>query len=313
MVPQESSAALLHSANHGGSEAGVRDYWTLLKPNVMQLAVFTGAAGVYLAPGRLHPILAVTTVLCMAVGAGACGAINNWYDADIDKRMGRTQYRPTAAGRVAPAEALSFGVTLSILSVMLLGLSTNWLAALILALTIVFYVVVYTMWLKRRTCQNIVIGGAAGALPPVIGWVAVTGSLDWAPIIMFAIIFLWTPPHFWALALSRTDDYRRVGVPMLPIVVGRRATEKAMVSYTVAVCLAAMALAPIAGLGWLYCLAALITSAYFLLLMVRVLVDDSDAVAMSAFRFSIVYLFALFFAMILDRALGVAPVSVMIT
>ena len=207
----------------GGSAAqpsSPRDYWVLMKPNVMQLVVFTGGVGVYLAPGAIHPLLAFVAVLCIAVGAGASAAINNAYDVDIDQRMARTRRRPTADGRIAPAEALGAGLTLAILSVMLMGMAVGWLAAGLLAFTIFFYTVVYTMGLKRRTPQNIVIGGAAGAFPPMIGWAAVTGEVGVMPVLLFLLIFTWTPPHFWSLALYRRDDYARVGVPMLPVVAG---------------------------------------------------------------------------------------------
>ncbi len=273
-----------------------------MKPNVMRLAVFTGAVGLLLAPGEIHPVLVLTTILCMAAGAGGCGAINNWFDSDIDQGMTRTRLRPTAAGRIAPAEALGFGTTLSVLSVMWLGLSTNWLAASLLALTIAYYVLIYTVWLKRRTPQNIVIGGAAGALPPMIGWSAVTGSLSATPILMFLLVFLWTPPHFWALALWRAREYGRVGVPMMPVVEGRKRTQRAIVAYSVAVAVTAVVLGLVAGLGWIYLLVSAALSLHFVWLAVRVLRQDSDVMAMRTFRFSIIYLFVLFAAMVVDHA-----------
>src|SRR5262245_49607183 len=204
------------------SVAGVGDYIELMKPRVMSLVVFTAFVGLLIAPGHVHPMVGFTALLCIAVGAGAAGALNMWYDADIDARMTRTAARPIPAGRVAPGEALAFGVTLAVGAVVVLGLLVNVIAAALLAVTIAFYVGVYTMWLKRWTPQNIVIGGAAGALPPVIGWVAATGSLALEPILLFAIIFFWTPPHFWALSLYRTEDYARAGIPMLPVVAGAR-------------------------------------------------------------------------------------------
>src|SRR5437870_7425948 len=200
--------------------AAVGDYLQILKPRVMSLVVFTGFVGLVLAPGHLHPVLAAIAVLCIAVGAGASGAINMWYDRDIDRVMPRTALRPLPAGRMMPGEALGFGVVLAVGAVAVMGLAVNWVAAQLLALTIAFYVFVYTIWLKRRTPQNIVIGGAAGALPPLVGWAAVSGDIGWGAVALFAIIFFWTPPHFWALSLYRTDDYAAAGVPMLPVVAG---------------------------------------------------------------------------------------------
>src|ERR1700736_872369 len=200
------------------SDAEVADFVALMKPRVMSLVVFTAFVGLLLAPGHLHPVIGFAALLCIAIGAGASGALNMWYDADIDAVMTRTAKRPIPAGRVEPGEALAFGSTLAVFSVAVLGVLVNWFAAALLAFTIFFYVFVYTMWLKRSTPQNIVIGGAAGAFPPVVGWAAVTGDVSLAPVLMFLIIFLWTPPHFWALGLLSTDDYRRAGVPMLPVV-----------------------------------------------------------------------------------------------
>ena len=216
----------------------------------MQLVIFTSAVAVYLAPGPLHPLLGFTALVCIALGAAASAAINNSFDVDIDRRMARTRLRPTASGRIEPAEALAIGVTLAIIGVMVMGLALNWLAAALLAGTIAFYVFVYTMWLKRRTPQNIVIGGAAGALPPVVAWAAVTGDVALLPVLLFAIIFLWTPPHFWALALYRTDDYDRVGVPMLPVVAGRRSTLDHILAYTVLLVLVTLLPVALGLAGW---------------------------------------------------------------
>ncbi len=213
-------------------EADYRDWIALLKPRVLTLVVFTGAIGLWVAPGHLNPVLAFTAILCITVAAGACGAINMWYDRDIDAIMRRTRNRPIPAGRIQPGPALGFGVTLAVGSVLVMGLAVNLPAALILALSICFYVFVYTVWLKRRTPQNIVIGGAAGAFPPVIGWAAVTGSVDLIPLVLFAIVFIWTPPHFWSLALWANDDYRRAGVPMLPVVAGAKETRRQILLYT---------------------------------------------------------------------------------
>src|SRR5689334_24646848 len=223
------------SAGSGLAEpslATVGDYFTLMKPRVMSLVVFTALVGLAVAPGSLHPVTAFTALLCIAVGAGAAGALNMWYDADVDALMTRTARRPVPMGRVRPGEALAFGLTLGSFAVVVLGLLVNWVAAALLAFTIFFYVVIYTMWLKRSTPQNIVIGGAAGALPPMIGWAAASGSLAVEPVLLFLIIFFWTPPHFWALSLYRSDDYARAGIPMLPVVAGRAATTRQILIYS---------------------------------------------------------------------------------
>jgi protoheme IX farnesyltransferase len=288
------------------------DWIALLKPRVMMLVVFTGLVGLLMAPGRLHPVLAVTAILCIAVGAGAAGAINMWYDRDIDAIMRRTARRPIPAGRIAPGEALAYGVTLAAASVIVMGLATNPAAAASLAFSICFYVFVYTMWLKRRTPQNIVIGGAAGAFPPAIGWLAVTGGLDVTPLLMVAIIFAWTPPHFWSLSLWAHGDYQRAGVPMLPVVAGARETRRQIFLYTVL--LVFLSLSPWAfGLaGPLYGVAAALLGACFLQRAWRVLHDrqdaggislTGDAPARATFKFSILYLFVLFGALAMDRFL----------
>ena len=284
--------------------ARVGDFIELLKPRVMSLVVFSGFAGLMVAPGNLHPVLAAVAVLCIAVGAGASGAINMWYDRDIDAIMQRTRKRPIPAGRVDPQEAVSFGIVLAIGAVTLMALAVNWLAAGLLAFTIAFYVFVYTMWLKRRTPQNIVIGGAAGAFPPMIGWAAVTGQISLASIALFLLIFMWTPPHFWALALYRTGDYAKAGVPMLPVVAGARATKAQMLVYTVL--LFPLALAPWAlGLtGAVYAAAAVILGLLFILAAVRVWFDSGERAARQMFAFSILYLFLLFTLLIVDRAPG---------
>jgi heme o synthase len=216
------------------SEASVRDFIALLKPRVMSLVVFTALVGLVAAPGTMHPGLAAIAILCIAVGGGASGALNMWYDADIDAEMARTATRPIPGGRILPGEALGFGLFLSVLSVITLGMATNWVAAGLLAFTIFFYVAVYTMWLKRRTPHNIVIGGAAGAFPPMIGWAAVTGGFSLESVVMFALIFIWTPPHFWALALVKKAEYGKVSVPMLPNVAGDDATRRQIMLYTIA-------------------------------------------------------------------------------
>ncbi len=280
------------------SEAGVADFLALLKPRVMSLVIFTALVGLLMAPGHMHPVLAITALLCISVGAGAAGALNMWYEGDIDALMTRTAGRPIPQGRVAPREALAFGVVLSFFSVVTLGVLVNWLAGGLLAFTIFFYVVIYTMGLKRRTAQNIVIGGAAGALPPVVAWAAATGTVTIEPILLFLIIFFWTPPHFWALALFRSDDYARAGVPMLPVVAGPDATRLQILLYTVV--LVAVAVAPWA-LGYfsaIYGVASLVLGAGMLWLAVEVYRHREGAPALSAarklFAFSILYLFALF-------------------
>ncbi len=287
----------------------VRDYWLLLKPNVMSLVVFSAAAGLYLAPGHLHPVLALVAILCVATAAGAAAAINNGYDVDIDRIMTRTRLRPTAAGRISRDDALAFGVVLAIISTMVMGLAVNWVAASLLVLTIAFYVFVYTLWLKRRTPQNIVVGGAAGALPPMVGWAAVTGEVSLASILLFLIIFVWTPPHFWALSLYRCQDYARVGVPMLPVVAGPETTRRHILGYV-------LALVPVSLLPWglhlaghLYGLAALALGGVFLGHALRLRRDRTQRAASRAFRYSIVYLFALFFALVADKALGFAAAA----
>ena len=283
-----------------GCEASLEDYVVLLKPRVMSLVVFTGFVGLILAPESMHPVLAAVAVLCIAVGAGASGAINMWYDRDIDALMTRTRNRPLPAGRMAPGAALGFGIVLAVGSVSVMALAVNPLAGALLALTIAFYVFVYTIWLKRRTPQNIVIGGAAGAFPPMIGWAAATGEVTLGSIALFALIFIWTPPHFWALALYREGDYARAGVPMLPVVAGARETKKQILLYTVI--LVPVSLAPWAldVVGWTYCTIAVAFGAGFLALAVAIWFDDTDRWARRTFLFSIIYLFVLFAAMIAD-------------
>ncbi len=289
-----------------GAAADVGDYLALFKPRVMSLVVFTGFAGLYLAPGSLHPVLAVTAMLCIAIGAGASGAINMWYDRDIDARMARTRGRPLPAGRVEPGAALALGVGFAVGSVVVMGLAVNYAAAALLALTIGFYVFVYTMWLKRRTPQNIVIGGAAGAFPPMIGWAAVTGDVGLAALALFAIIFMWTPPHFWALALYRADDYADAGVPMLPVVAGAAETKRHIVWYTAALVPPAAAPAALGHASAAYGAGAVLLSALFLVLAVRMRGDATMRSARRMFGFSIFYLFAIFGLLIADRHLGLA-------
>ncbi|MFT5182352.1 MAG: protoheme IX farnesyltransferase [Alphaproteobacteria bacterium] len=282
---------------------GVGDFVQLLKPRVMSLVVFTGFVGLVIAPGALHPVLALVAILCIAVGSGAAGAINMWYDRDIDAIMERTANRPIPAGRVQPNDALVFGGLLSMFSVALLGLATNWVAAGLLASAILFYVFIYTVWLKRRTPQNIVIGGAAGAFPPLIGWAAVTGDVAAMPLVLFAIIFFWTPPHFWALALFRSGDYGRAGIPMLPVVAGRRATKVQMLVYTLL--LLPLTVSPyfFGAAGLVYAIGAALLGVLFIASAVRVWREPDEAGdrrARQMFGFSILYLFLLFALLLTD-------------
>jgi len=286
------------------SAAGVRDYVEILKPRVMSLVVFTGLVGLVVAPGHLHPLLAAVAVLCIAIGAGAAGAINMWYDRDIDALMRRTAGRPLPAGRMMPGEALGFGTVLGVASVLMMGLAVNYVAAALLAITIGFYVFVYTIWLKRRTPQNIVIGGAAGAFPPMIGWAAVTGDVGLPAIILFAIIFFWTPPHFWALSLYRAGEYAAAGVPMLPVVAGRRETKQQMLLYTLV--LWPVALAPwLLGIaGALYAAGAALLSVAFTGSAILVWLDTTDRSARRMFAFSLLYLFLIFSLLLVDHTCG---------
>ncbi|MEP9370254.1 heme o synthase [Xanthobacter sp. VNH20] len=298
----------------GGSETGLglaspRDYLSLLKPRVMSLVIFTALVGLVRAPDHVHPVIAFTALLCIAVGAGAAGALNMWWDADIDAVMSRTKNRPIPGGRVTPQEALAFGLTLSAFSVVVLGLLVNVLAGALLAFTIFFYVVIYTMWLKRSTSQNIVIGGAAGAFPPMVAWAAASGSVGLESLLLVAIIFFWTPPHFWALALYRADDYARAGVPMLPVTAGPDETRRQILLYTLF--LVPLALVPV-GLGYAgygYGAVAAILGAGMIWLAVKVYRVREGAPAVKAskqlFGFSILYLFLLFASLLVEALVGV--------
>jgi heme o synthase len=291
------------------SIATVGDYVALMKPRVMSLVVFTALVSLMIAPGQIHPMIGFTALLCIAVGAGAAGALNMWYDADIDALMNRTANRPIPRGRIAPGEAFAFGIVLAAFAVGVLGVLVSWLAAALLAFTIFFYVVVYTAWLKRRTPQNIVIGGAAGSLPPVIAWAAATGGISVEPSLLFLIIFFWTPPHFWALALVRVDDYARARLPMLPVVAGAEETRRQILRYSVA-------LAPIGAAPWLlgyaqalYGVTALIAGALMVMFAWRVRSnregERAERAAHQLFGFSILYLFVLFAVLLIDaRVVG---------
>jgi protoheme IX farnesyltransferase len=290
----------------GANEPSVGDFVQLMKPRVMSLVVLTALTGMVAAPGVVHPVIGVIALLCITIGAGASGALNMWYDADIDARMQRTAARPIPRGRVSADEALQFGAVLSVFSVLTLGVLVNWVAGGLLGMTIAYYLFVYTMWLKRKTPQNIVIGGAAGAFPPMIGWAAVTGSISLESIVLFLIIFMWTPPHFWALALYRCRDYERVGVPMLPVVAGPAETRRQIVLYS-------WVLVPLATLpsfmgfaGPLYLLVSVVSGAIFLYFAdkVRRITEgrEGDAAAKQLFGFSILYLFMLFFVLLGEHA-----------
>ncbi|WP_246660535.1 heme o synthase [Nitratireductor sp. XY-223] len=294
----------LKGAELGLSEAEPRDYFALLKPRVMSLVVFTAFVGLIIAPGTIHPFLGVVSILCIAVGAGASGALNMWYDADIDAVMSRTAARPIPAGRIGRSEALTFGLVLSAFSILTLGLLVNWLAAGLLAFTIFFYVVIYTMWLKRSTPQNIVIGGAAGALPPMIGWACVTGTVSLDSFVLFLMIFLWTPPHFWALALFKQGDYDKAAIPMMPNVAGVESTKRQIFVYAIATALVGVLpywmgfaspayglLATGLGLGFIW-------YAYRVLRMSPA--DEKMKPAKAMFGFSLIYLFALFATLLVD-------------
>ncbi len=283
-----------------------RDFVALTKPRVMTLVVFTGLCGLLAAPGHIHPVLAFTAILCVALGAGAAASLNQWWEADIDAKMKRTASRPLPAGRMDRQSALHFGVGLSFFSVILMGMATNWLASAVLAVSILFYVFVYTIWLKPRTAQNIVIGGAAGAFPPVIGWAAVTGDVSALPIALFMLIFFWTPPHFWALALFVKTDYAAAGSPMLPVVSGEVATRRQRGFYTAIMAVAALAPVLLNLTGVIYGTTALLGTALFALFAFQVYRRrESDPARMKPekrlFKYSILYLFLLFGAVVVDR------------
>jgi protoheme IX farnesyltransferase len=283
-----------------------RDYFALTKPRVMRLVVFTGLCGLLAAPGHIHPVLGFTAVLCIALGAGGAGALNQWWEADLDAKMKRTAKRPLPLGRMPRTNARDFGIALSVASVLLMGLALNWLSAAVLAVSILYYAIVYTIWLKPRTPQNIVIGGGAGAFPPLIGWVAVTGHITWMPVLLFAIIFMWTPPHFWALALFVKSDYANAGVPMLPVVRGQAVTRRQILAY--AILLFPVSLAPwwVGGTGAIYGVCALVLSALFVAFSLPVALrrsaeGDPMKPEKRLFAYSVLYLFAVFTALVADR------------
>jgi protoheme IX farnesyltransferase len=295
------------SSRSAAGEASVEDFIALMKPRVMSLVVFTALTGMVAAPGTIHPLLGLIALLAITVGAGASGALNMWYDADIDARMARTAARPIPRGKITPDEALTFGAVLAVFAVLVLGVLINWVAGALLALTIAFYLFVYTMWLKRLTPQNIVIGGAAGAFPPMIGWAAVTGTVSLESLLLFAIIFLWTPPHFWALSLYRCRDYERAGVPMLPVVKGLAETRRQIVLYSW-VFIPVAVMPAFTGLGGTaYLIVSLTLGAVFLYLADRVRRitqgREADKAAKQLFGFSILYLFLLFAVLLAEHLL----------
>jgi len=283
-----------------------RDFLALTKPRVMTLVVFTGLCGMLAAPVGVDPVIGFTAILCIALGAGAAGALNQWYEADIDAKMKRTAKRPLPDGRMDRQSALHFGVGLGAFSVILMELAVNRAAAAILAISILFYVLIYTVWLKRRTPQNIVIGGAAGAFPPLIGWAAATGDVALLPLLLFMLVFLWTPPHFWALALFVKTDYANAGVPMLPVVAGERVTRRQIGLYTIPMAIVALAPWPLGLTGWIYGAVSVVMTAIFALLALRVATrtqaeGDAMKVEKQLFKFSILYLFGMFGALVVDR------------
>jgi protoheme IX farnesyltransferase len=288
--------------------AGVEDYWALLKPRVMSLVVFTALVGIVRAPGDIHPLLGFVALLCIAIGAGAAGALNMWWDADIDARMDRTRTRPIPAGRIEAGEAMVFGLLLSGASVLMLGLLVGMLAGALLAFTIFFYAVIYSMWLKRLTPQNIVIGGAAGALPPVIGWAAVTGTVTLEPLLLFTLIFIWTPPHFWALALLKKRDYERAGIPMLPNVAGDDETRKQILLYSLLLAPAGVAPFALGMAGLLYGAISIVLGALFLVFAWQVYRkregEAAERAAKHLFAFSVLYLFLLFAVLLCEGMVG---------
>ncbi|MFC3442845.1 heme o synthase [Sphingobium rhizovicinum] len=300
------STPIMSGAATPAMPAHWRDFVALTKPRVMTLVVFTGLCGLLAAPGHIHPVLAFTAILCIALGAGAAATLNQWWEADIDAKMKRTANRPLPAGRMDRQAALHFGVGLSFFSVLLMGVATNWLAAAVLTVSILFYVFIYTIWLKPRTAQNIVIGGAAGAFPPIIGWAAVTGDIGALPVALFMLTFFWTPPHFWALALFVRPDYAAAGIPMLPVVAGERATRRQIWLYTAIMAAAALAPVLMRLTGVLYGVVALAGTGLFVALAFQVYRSrETDPARMTAerrlFKYSILYLFLMFGAVVVDR------------
>lgn len=290
--------------NKPAEVSSLEDYIILMKPRVMSLVVFSGIVGLIMAPGHIHPLLGFVTILCILVGHGAAASLNMWYDRDIDAMMKRTQKRPIVTGRILPEDGLAFGIILSFFAVMIMSLAINFLSGLLLLITILFYIFIYTFWLKRKSVQNIVIGGAAGAIPPMIGWSAVTNNITIESFVLFLIIFLWTPPHFWALALYRSDDYRKCNIPMMPIIKGDLYTKNQIILYTILTILSSFLPLYFGMSGMGYGVTAIILGAIFLHYAIALKKDEANALAPRMFFFSIFYLFAIFIVMIIDHCLG---------
>ena len=300
------STQKLELKNNLSGESSVSDYFSLFKPRVMSLAVFTSICGLYLAPGYLHPFLCVTAILCISLGAGASGAINMWYDRDIDKLMDRTKNRAIPTGRIHPDNVLGFGIFLAFTSVILLGLTVNYFAAMLLAFSICFYIFIYTVWLKRSTHHNIVIGGAAGAFPPVIGWACVTGDLSLFPFMLFLLIFIWTPPHFWALSLYKDTEYSKVNIPMLPVVYGKRITKLQILIYSVILSFVSISPFFLNLTGLVYLFSSIFLNVIFLYFALKLFKsspkkNDNEISASRLFKYSIVYLYLIFIAFVCDK------------
>lgn len=287
----------------GVAESQIKDFFMLLKPRVMSLVVFTGVVGMIVAPGHINLFIAIIATFCIAVGSGAAGAINMWYERDVDALMERTKKRPLPANRMYPQTALEFAVVVALASVFIMALIVNFISAFILAIAILFYVFIYTIWLKRRTPQNIVIGGAAGAFPPMIGWAAVTGDISVESFSLFLIIFLWTPPHFWSLALYKNDDYKLAGIPMMPVVAGSESTRKQILFYTILLLASTLFPLSIGMFGLIYAIGSTVLGVKFLQYSYSLYISYSEALARKTFKFSILYLFGIFTLMIFDKVL----------
>ena len=299
-----SSKSAINELNESDTQSSLEDFISLLKPRVMSLAIFTSISGLILSPTSLHPFLCVLSIFCISLGAGASGAINMWFDRDIDKMMERTKNRPIPSKKIMAGDALGFGIILSLVSVIVLGLSVNYFAAFLLALSISFYIFIYTIWLKRRTTQNIVIGGAAGAFPPVIGWACATGDVSTFPIILFVLIFIWTPPHFWALALYKDTEYSRAKIPMLPVIKGQRKTKQQILAYSLLLFLVSLSPYYFGFSGIIYLLFSLTLGVYFIYLAYKIFKSDDKNKTIYApklFKFSILYLYLVFLILVIDK------------
>ena len=299
-----SSKSATNELNELDTQSSLEDFISLLKPRVMSLAIFTSVSGLILSPTTLHPFLCILSIFCISLGAGASGAINMWFDRDIDKMMERTKNRPIPSKKIMAGDALGFGILLSLVSVIILGLSVNYFAAFLLALSISFYIFIYTIWLKRRTTQNIVIGGAAGAFPPVIGWACATGDVSTFPIILFVLIFIWTPPHFWALALYKDTEYSRAKIPMLPVIKGQRKTKQQILIYSLLLFLVSLSPYYFGFSGIIYLFFSLTLGVYFVYLAYKIFKSDDKNKTIYApklFKFSILYLYLIFLILVIDK------------